>query len=399
MVQILESFGGIGSPRIALRNLGIPTKAIDYIEIDQKAVNSYNAMFADELAYKPQTVVNWNLRPKVAIHGSPCQDNSVIGGKAGMEINSGTRSSLLWESVNSYEQMGAWRPENVIWENVPGVLRLKKSKGAFKKYLEKMESLGYTNSGAFYLDVKEEKTVLLIDIDESMNLTKRFRNYITLPVNEKSTVKEFFNPNGGNPEPIKITERIDLIAGYSELKELSKDVEKGKGRGYLLSWYYANIEEIESKYDYILIDTHNDFSIFTDNAIAVSDVVIAIADIDEDAIEKLQEEHDHIEELKKVFVNPMNDQSFVNAQLIKIGNKVQSNTSDSHKFKEAFEHMMSVDPNFLGYFEFRTLFAKAKTTRSPLVELEPLNTSKSHKAFFKKTWDLYQKIYSFGEEV
>lgn len=256
-----------------------------------------------------------------------------------------------------------------------------------------------TYNGAFYLDVKEEKTVLLIDIDESMNLTKRFRNYITLPVDEKSTVKEFFNLNGGNPEPIKITERIDLIAGYSELKELSKDVEKGKGRGYLLSWYYANIEEIESKYDYILIDTHNDFSIFTDNAIAVSDVVIAIADIDEDAIEKLQEEYDHIEELKKAFVNPMNDQSFVNAQLIKIGNKVQSNTSDSHKFKEAFEHMMSVDPNFLGYFEFRTLFAKAKTTRSPLVELEPLNTSKSHKAFFKKTWDLYQKIYSFGEGV
>lgn len=31
-VQILELFGGIGSPRCALRNLGIPTKAIDYVE-------------------------------------------------------------------------------------------------------------------------------------------------------------------------------------------------------------------------------------------------------------------------------------------------------------------------------------------------------------------------------
>ena len=28
-VQILELFGGIGSPRCALRNLGIPTKAIE----------------------------------------------------------------------------------------------------------------------------------------------------------------------------------------------------------------------------------------------------------------------------------------------------------------------------------------------------------------------------------
>ena len=32
-IQILELFGGIGSPRCALRNLNIPTKAIDYVEI------------------------------------------------------------------------------------------------------------------------------------------------------------------------------------------------------------------------------------------------------------------------------------------------------------------------------------------------------------------------------
>lgn len=51
MLQILELFGGIGSPRVALRNLGIPTKAIDYVEIDEKAVRSYNAMFADELEH------------------------------------------------------------------------------------------------------------------------------------------------------------------------------------------------------------------------------------------------------------------------------------------------------------------------------------------------------------
>lgn len=61
-VQILELFGGIGSPRCALRNLGIPTKAIDYVEIDEKAVRSYNSMFAEELPYKTQSVVGWNLK-------------------------------------------------------------------------------------------------------------------------------------------------------------------------------------------------------------------------------------------------------------------------------------------------------------------------------------------------
>lgn len=38
MIKILELFGGIGSPRCALRNIGIPVKAIDYVEIDEKAV-------------------------------------------------------------------------------------------------------------------------------------------------------------------------------------------------------------------------------------------------------------------------------------------------------------------------------------------------------------------------
>lgn len=71
MLQILELFGGIGSPRIALRNIGVPVKAIDYVEIDEKAVRSYNAMFADELNYKTQTVVGWNMKPDILIHGSP----------------------------------------------------------------------------------------------------------------------------------------------------------------------------------------------------------------------------------------------------------------------------------------------------------------------------------------
>lgn len=72
MVKILELFGGIGSPRVALRNLGVPTKAIDYVEIDEKAVSSYNAMFAHELGYKTQSVVGYDLKPDILIHGSPC---------------------------------------------------------------------------------------------------------------------------------------------------------------------------------------------------------------------------------------------------------------------------------------------------------------------------------------
>lgn len=158
MIKILELFGDIGSPRCALRNIGIPVKAIDYVEIDEKAVRSYNAMFKNELAYKTQSVIGWDLKPDILIHGSPCQDFSIAGhqGKAtaaagrinkgkGADEGSGTRSSLMWETIHIIQQMGDWKPRFVIWENVKNVTS-KHMIHNFNRYLSEMQKLGYTNS-------------------------------------------------------------------------------------------------------------------------------------------------------------------------------------------------------------------------------------------------------------
>ena len=153
MVQILELFGGIGSPRCALRNLNIPTKAIDYVEIDENAVRSYNAMFAEELKYKTQSVVGWNLKPDILIHGSPCQDFSIAGQQKGAEEGSETRSSLMWETIHIIQNMGEWKPKYVIWENVKNVLS-KHMIANFNRYQSEMEKLGYSNSYEI-LDARE----------------------------------------------------------------------------------------------------------------------------------------------------------------------------------------------------------------------------------------------------
>lgn len=145
MIQILELFGGIGSPRIALRNLGIPVKSIDYVEIDRKAVRSYNAMFHEDLKYKAQDVRGWNLKPDILIHGSPCQDFSIAGYQRGADEGSETRSSLMWETVHIIQQMGDWKPRYVIWENVKNVLS-KYMVGNFNMYLQEMAKMGYSNS-------------------------------------------------------------------------------------------------------------------------------------------------------------------------------------------------------------------------------------------------------------
>lgn len=142
----------------ALRNIGIPDKGYCYVEIDEKAVRSYNAMFKNELAYKTQSVIGWDLKPDILIHGSPCQDFSIAGhqGKAtaaagrinkgkGADEGSGTRSSLMWETIHIIQQMGDWKPRFVIWENVKNVTS-KHMIHNFNRYLSEMQKLGYTNS-------------------------------------------------------------------------------------------------------------------------------------------------------------------------------------------------------------------------------------------------------------
>ena len=173
MIQTLELFGGVGSPRAAFRNIGIPVKAIDYVEIDEKAVRSYNSMFKKDLAYKTQSVVGYNLKPDILIHGSPCQDFSIAGKQKGADQGTETRSSLMWETINIIKQMGVWKPKYVIWENVKNVLS-KHMRHNFNRYLEEMQKMGYTsnfevlNAMDFGLPQSRERVFTISCLDGSL---------------------------------------------------------------------------------------------------------------------------------------------------------------------------------------------------------------------------------------
>ena len=176
MIKILELFGGIGAPRKALVNLGVDHKAIDYVEIDEKAVRAYNAMHDNR--HKPQSVVGYDLRPDILVHGSPCQDFSRAGKRLGGKDEDKTRSSLMWETLRIIEHMGVWKPKVVIWENVKGVLD-KDMIQSFNKYLTRMAELGYTNSFEvlnamdFGIPQKRERvfTISMLD-NKSFDFTK-----------------------------------------------------------------------------------------------------------------------------------------------------------------------------------------------------------------------------------
>lgn len=141
MLKVLELFGGIGACSKALEKLGIEHKIADYVEIDKYAVKSFNAIHNTN--FEPQDITTWNkdIDVDLIMHGSPCQDFSLSGKQAGGDEGSGTRSSLMYETIRIVKKL---KPKYVIWENVKNLLS-KKHRHNFDSYLETMESLGYKN--------------------------------------------------------------------------------------------------------------------------------------------------------------------------------------------------------------------------------------------------------------
>lgn len=141
MLKILELFGGIGACSKALERLGIDYEIADYVEIDKYAVKSFNAIHNTN--FEPQDITKWDkdIEVDLVMHGSPCQDISLAGLQKGADEGSGTRSSLMYETIRIVKKL---KPKYVIWENVKNLIS-KKHKHNFDSYLEIMESLGYKN--------------------------------------------------------------------------------------------------------------------------------------------------------------------------------------------------------------------------------------------------------------
>lgn len=139
MLKVLELFGGIGACSKALKHLGIEFEIADYVEIDKYAVKSFNAIH--NTSFEPQDVCDWNKEIEVDLimHGSPCQDFSIAGRQAGGDEGSGTRSSLMYETIRIVEKL---KPKYVIWENVKNVLS-KKHIHNFTNYINKLSDLNY----------------------------------------------------------------------------------------------------------------------------------------------------------------------------------------------------------------------------------------------------------------
>lgn len=140
---------------MALKRIGAKFEHYRVVEFDKYAIASYNAVHGTDFPTMDITKVHaedLNICDTenftyLLTYSFPCTDLSVAGKQAGMSKGSGTRSGLLWEVERILTEIrdgSGELPQILFMENVPQV-HGKKNIDDFKKWLEFLESLGYTN--------------------------------------------------------------------------------------------------------------------------------------------------------------------------------------------------------------------------------------------------------------
>ena len=224
MLRVLELFAGIGACSKALTNLGIEHEIVDAVEIDKYAIKSFNAIHGTN--FEPQDITKWNkdIECDIIMHGSPCQDFSVAGKQAGGDEGSGTRSSLLYESLRIIEKT---KPSIVIWENVKNLIG-KRHRHNWEAYIERMNTLGY-DSATQVLNAKDygipqnRERVFIVSIRrKNQNLVKSYMRPTPRPLEKR--LKDFLEP--------EVDEKFYLTDEQVASFVASSEKAEAKGNGF-----------------------------------------------------------------------------------------------------------------------------------------------------------------------
>lgn len=191
-LRLFEAFAGIGSQRLALRNIGADFESVGILEVDRYGLLAYAAIhegfdwegelpsdqemldymnrlhiaynFTTEKSELPTThedIAKLYIASKKAknygdirlaktedlpdmdffTYSFPCKDFSTAGLRKGGEKGSGTRSALVWECERI---IAAKRPKYLMMENVPGMVDSKNIHILYQ-WRDLLSSLGYTS--------------------------------------------------------------------------------------------------------------------------------------------------------------------------------------------------------------------------------------------------------------
>lgn len=139
-ISLATLFSGIGAPEFAARKVFSEVKTIFACEIDKFARKSYLANHEAPIVFyedvRDLDAKAYAGQIDILIGGSPCQDFSTAGQRAG---EGGERGSLIWQF---YRIVSEARPKVFIYENVKGFLSINGGK-SYQRFLNALRELGY----------------------------------------------------------------------------------------------------------------------------------------------------------------------------------------------------------------------------------------------------------------
>lgn len=201
------------------------------------------------------------------------------------------------------------------------------------------------------------KRVLLLDKDHKMHLSRLYQQ-----LDQNNTVANIYT--GGEVDIVPIKENLDLIKGFMRLDEVAKLVDNDQRTNMLFfMWLEDNYKSKNlGQYDYIVIDTHPDFSVFTKNAIAPSHAIVTpVIDSDDTDASNLES---RLNDYKEENIDFKTRETNVTAKLLRVGNKLTHNTSPSVDFKKR----IAKDDRYINYMPSKSILNKTILDKKSYVQ-------------------------------
>lgn len=134
-MKLIDLFAGIGGFSLGLGRAGFET--VCHVEIDKNCQTVLGNHWPDVPGLSDVRDCGAHNLPSadVITFGSPCQDFSIAGKRAGLK---GERSGLISEAIRIVEEC---RPAFAVWENVPGALSSNSGRD-FRSVLVALRNIG-----------------------------------------------------------------------------------------------------------------------------------------------------------------------------------------------------------------------------------------------------------------
>lgn len=230
---------------------------------------------------------------------------------------------------------------------------------------------------------KKGYNVLLIDSDHQCSLSQTYEIY-----REEGTIAEVFTTLD-SPEIIKVRDNLSIIPGSMKLDLINNEIQTKANKELLLyMWFADNYDNLLSKYDYVLIDCHPDFSTITQNMIAISDYVFSPIEPSEYSFTAKENLEIRMKTLESEVINVQTRESFINAELKYIGNRIKHNTASSKEFVE----VMQKDENTLAMIPEREIFNKTTLNHIPISSLVKKDLTESNRKLITLLDETFDKF-------